>query len=196
MQERWFADNRDLVKWATLLHIAREQSIRTIVQVPYLRSEAQMPSVRVGDADVSIDPTVWRFFRDVRRIEELGVTAGITIRVIAEPFISRARAAYVEHVFRAIADATHPLLVFLDPDTGLEPQQVGAAHTTTQEVRDSWTALAAGDWLALYQHARRTKTWIEDVRTQFADACDGANVTVARSADVGTDVAFFAARKQ
>lgn len=195
MRERWFADNRDVVKWATLLHIARENGLAAILQVPYVRSETKLPSVRIGEQDVVVDAQVWRFFRDLARIEELGVTAGISIRVVTTPFVPGARDVYMQSVRAEITAAKRPVLVFLDPDTGLQPQQVGAAHTTTREVRECWDALSAGDWLVLYQHARRTTTWVEDVRTQFAEACGNAPVMLAKSTEIGTDVAFFAARK-
>jgi hypothetical protein len=195
MRERWFADNRDLVKWATLLHIARENGLAAILQVPYLRSETKLPSVRIDDRDVVIDAKVWRFFRDLARIEELGVTAGISIRVVTTPFVAGAREVYLQSVRSEIAAARHPLLLFLDPDTGLQPAQVGPAHTTTCEIQECWDALTGGDWLVLYQHARRTTTWIEDVRKQFAAACGEAPVMIAKSAEIGTDVAFLAARR-
>lgn len=43
MRDIWYSDNRDLVKWGVLAHIARTQFLKTIVQVPYWRQEMRQP---------------------------------------------------------------------------------------------------------------------------------------------------------
>ena len=44
MQDTWYGDHRDVVKWGTLVHLARSEEIRTIVQVAFLRC-AQHPTL-------------------------------------------------------------------------------------------------------------------------------------------------------
>src|SRR5271169_3122065 len=39
MRDRWYGDNRDLVKWATLLHLAHTNRVGTILQVAMYRAD-------------------------------------------------------------------------------------------------------------------------------------------------------------
>ena len=41
MRDLYYADNRDLVKWAVLVHIAHTHKLRSIIQVPYWRAGKQ-----------------------------------------------------------------------------------------------------------------------------------------------------------
>jgi hypothetical protein len=196
MRERWFADDRDLVKWSSLLHVARQHRLARILQVAYMRTD-ETPVVTIGADDILVDPAVWSFFRDLRRVRELGATVGIAIEVICDTFDPRHRIAYASAVVGAIDSVNSaPLLLFLDPDTGLQPLRAGAVHVHRDEVQRYWSALRAGDVLALYQHARHDTTWAADVTSELSSLCGDAVVEVARSADVGKDVALLFARKE
>lgn len=195
MKERWFADDRDLVKWSALLHFARAHALARIIQVAYVRAD-ERPQVTIGEQTVAVDDVVWNFFRDLQRIRQLGATAGIPIDVIDDTFDPRNRAAYQQRVTDGLAaNRDGAILLFLDPDTGLQPARASAEHVAREEVQACWRRLAAGDWLALYQHARHDKSWVEDVRCELSALCDGVPIDLVRSTEIGKDVALLFARK-
>ena len=37
MQDEWYGDKRDVIKWGTLVHLAHRHAIRAIIQVAFLR---------------------------------------------------------------------------------------------------------------------------------------------------------------
>jgi hypothetical protein len=43
MQDQWYGDKRDLVKWGTLLELARKYQVTQILQVLYHRSNTWNP---------------------------------------------------------------------------------------------------------------------------------------------------------
>jgi hypothetical protein len=195
VKERWFADDRDLVKWSALLHFARAHSLTRIIQVAYARAD-ERPQVTIGEQVVAVDDVVWNFFRDLQRIRQLGATVGIPIDVIDETFDPKKRDAYQQRVIDILAEGRDgPTLLFLDPDTGLQPMRASAEHVAREEVQACWQQLAADDWLALYQHARHDKIWLEDVQRELSGLCDGVPVDLVRSAEIGKDVALLFARK-
>lgn len=196
VKERWFADDRDLVKWSALLHFARAHSLARIIQVAYVRAE-ERPQVNMGDQTVAVDDAVWAFFRDLQRIRQLGATTGIPIDVIDHAFNPKSRTAYQQLVIDVLdANRNGSILLFLDPDTGLQPTQASAEHVARDELQAYWRRLYVDDWLAIYQHARHDKSWADDVRRELSALCDGVPVDVVRSTEIGKDVALLFARKE
>ncbi|MDD5451964.1 MAG: hypothetical protein PHT49_08740 [Desulfovibrionales bacterium] len=196
MRDLWYADNRDLIKWAVLIHIARSNFLQTVIQVPYWRPEKARQHFTFQGSRIPISEDVWHFFRNIQDIARLGQQCGVEVKVIMEPFKHTDRASYSEHIARCLEGCTRPLLLFFDPDTGLEPKSTSAKHTTKKEVRYSWSNLRAGDFLVLYQHARRENNWIKHIASQLGEACDGATIEVARSEDIGKDVALLCVQKR
>ncbi len=201
MQDRWYSDNRDIVKWASLLHLARAHDIDYIVQVVFLQPGPDRRDFRLrsGNGCFAIAPEIWEHFpRDVARIRDLAVLTGITIRVLNEPFHDGNRAEYVERLTKQIREAgSERQIVFLDPDNGIAPRQANGRHVTAVEVQQFWNGLSPGDWLVLYQHRQRHAQWLERTRVQFARAC-GLPVSQSQTfacREMANDVAFFALRK-
>lgn len=195
VKERWFADDRDLVKWSALLHFARAHALTRIIQVAYARTD-ERPQVAIGEHTVAVDDVVWTFFRDLQRIQHLGATTGIPIDVINDIFDPKKRIAYQQRVIDVLAaNRDGAVLLFLDPDTGLQPTRASPQHVTREEVQAFWRQLAAGDWLALYQHARHDRSWADDVQHEFSALCGGVPIDLARSTEIGKDVALLFARK-
>jgi hypothetical protein len=59
------------------------------------------------------------------------------------------------------------LLVFIDPDTGLEPNSGGKdEHIRVKDLWAVWEALLPRSLLVLYQHASRTKGWEDRLATR------------------------------
>lgn len=195
MRDIWYSDNRDLAKWGVLVHLARQHSLRSIIHVPYWRPEPERPHFRFRDRAVPVAEDVWAFFRDIRHTERLGRDCGIPVKVLTARFDATNREEYSAMVRQQLGHNARPLLLFLDPDTGLEPGRAIVTHVTRSEVHDAWSGLHRGDWLVLYQHARRTPDWVASVSSQFSELCDGSAVEVARSERGGTDVVFLCVTK-
>ena len=159
--------------------------------MPYWRPEKDRPCFDFRKHDVTVTDEVWKFFRDIRHIEQLGEKLDIGIKVVAEQFDHANRASYLGSVIAHIRNSRRPLLVFLDPDTGLEPKHCDVKHTTAKEIQGTWGELRQGDWLVLYQHARHKPQWTRTVSRQLRILCGGAGVEIARSDRVGKDVAFM-----
>ena len=194
MRDQWYGDARDLVKWGVLLHLAQVHSVKRVLQVAYLR-----PSKR-GQLDIDgrkhdIQDPVINHFRDVHNI--LKLPCELRIEVIDSPFEDRIQ--YKQAVVDIIA-RQHPCIVFLDPDTGLEPAgRPGLEHVLDSELEYIWNKMAVGDVLVFYQHQtnRNGQPWIEPKRKQFEKALrlPSGSAKVATGSEIASDVAFYYCRK-
>lgn len=190
MRERWFGDDRDVVKWTTLLHLAREHDLATIVYAAYWRAEPAPRVVMLRDKPIFVPDEVWTFFRDFRRIRQL-TEAKPRIAIVERDFDPRRRREYIAATIEEMNRAERPLLLFLDPDTGVAPKNVAGEHVTAEEIAELWSALKPGEWLVVYQHARREADWVKSVSDELSATCGGAGMDVAQSAQFGKDVAFL-----
>jgi hypothetical protein len=195
MRDWYFSDDRDLVKWGTLVHITEKYGLNTIIQVPYFRPEIKHPHFVFMDNSLPLPTKVWRFFRNIHDIKRLESTIKASIVVIGTEFNPKQRIAYISEVKIKISSAKRPIVLFLDPDTGLQPNKCGPTHTATSDIQELWPLLTRGEWLVLYQHARRKTDWRESVAAKVSSLCENAAVHIVRSADVGKDVAFICVQK-
>lgn len=128
---------------------------------------------------------------------------GIPIDTLAEPFNDRYD--YLRQILEAIrAREEHPGIVFLDPDTGLEPKisKYDHSHVSREELSEVWAALRPGDLLVFYQHEdnKRNEEWMNRKKLQFAAALAGngvtdASVKIAYAPEIARDVAFYFVQK-
>lgn len=178
------------------MRIARENRVRWILQIAFLTEEAAVPSIANSKAPKALDGHVLSHFRDIRLVRNLGRRAGLPVRVFDEPFRHSERTGYLTRARDAIRKqrTEETGIVLLDPDTGLSerPRQ---EHVSPEEVRGVWCELHPGDWLLLYQHADRTRSWKPRHRDEFASAVQGVPVDTLWSPDGAKDVALFAAEK-
>jgi hypothetical protein len=195
VRERWFGDDRDVVKWTTLLHIARSHDLAAIVYAPYWRPEPAPRVVMMGANPIFVPDEVWRFFRDFRRIRQLSESKP-KISIVDADFNPRRRGEYIAATIGEIDRAERPLLLFVDPDTGIAPKSAAGEHVTGEEIAQLWSALKPGEWLVLYQHARREAEWTKKVSAELSGICGGAAVEVAQSSQFGKDVAFLCVCRQ
>lgn len=195
MKNIWYSDDRDLIKWSALIHIARTHRIKKILQVPYLQLDNDYPNFYFEEERLEIIKEVWQFFRNIHHIISLGKDVGVSINIVLGQFIPQHRDAYISEVKTHIEQAKRPLILFLDPDTGLQPQRCGPEHVSFNEIKKFWSFLKPSEWLVLYQHARRSPQWAEDAAKQLSSLCNGSSIKIARSIDVGKDVAFLCAEK-
>jgi hypothetical protein len=190
MRDQFFGNDRDIVKWTTLLHLAREHELATVLYAPFWRPEPAPRVVMLKDKPIFVPDEVWRFFRDYRRIRQLSKKSP-KIAIVDADFNPRKRRQYIDYTLAEIAEADRPLLLFLDPDVGLAPAKATAEHVTPEEIAELWSALEPGEWLVVYQHARRESEWVKRVSDELSGTCGGANVVAAQSAQFGKDVAFL-----
>lgn len=96
MNERWYGDDRDLVKWATLVHLATKYRLRTVIQVGLVRPNGTRPRIISGATTFEVQEAVWKHFRNLLDITRLAASTGIKIVVIGEAFNHRGRERYFE----------------------------------------------------------------------------------------------------
>jgi len=207
MQDQWYADNRDLVKWGVLVHLAGEHQITNILQVACYRKSgtgtASLACTQGGEPPrgVPLPHEVYEHFRDVRDVRDitrLQDRTGLTIEVFNEEFC-RPREGYFNSVEKEVTrERRAPLLVFLDPDTGIASKRAKLKHVTDSELKRIYDVMREGDLLVLYQHARRRKQWKEETGSQFAHALAVPKQRVAMFAcpELAADVVFFAVQKK
>jgi hypothetical protein len=194
MQGLWYGDRRDRVKWGALIHLAKTKGIRYIVQVAYFRHGAE-PILQTEEGEVPLPIEVWNHFSDLRHIERLGDVTGKTITVLDQPFDPDIRHKYIGLIVSKLKEIESPKIVFLDPDTGIEPENSRPEHVIKQDIREIWAALSEGDFLVVYQHADRTKTWRDDRGQKMSVACDNVPVKIILGTGIASDVAMLWCRK-
>lgn len=207
MREQWYGDNRDLVKWAKLVELARSNKVQTIVQIAMFRpNKPEWNQVTGG-----FPPEVIKHFRTLGNIRPLGKSTGLKILVWDIPFCSGdwadgarplERDAYFADVVKKLQKLrSKRVIAFLDPDTGLEPKErPGPEHVTQGDLKTLYAGLKPYDWLVLYQHAPRLKegdTWIAKNHQKFAGFLDvPPNCVETLSAlQVANDVVLFAVKR-
>ena len=195
MRTQWYGDNRDVVKWGALVHLARRERRSTILQVALFRPDGDQTKLSTARGVVPLPAEVCRHFRDLDDIQRLAASSGLLIEVLKTPFTKRSN--YFASVVSRIRElAGEPLVVFLDPDIGVAPQVPGLEHVTSDELSMTFDAMKPRDALVCYQHARRRKDWRGVTRRGFAKALDVQtyDVEVFESA-LAKDVVLFAAVK-
>jgi hypothetical protein len=195
MRDQWYGDNRDVVKWSALVHLARREAISAILHVAMYRPDQGQPMLATAGGKVDPPDEVLRHFRDLDDIQRLGAATGLTIEVLKEPFTHRA--AYFGRLCRHLREPRGgTTLVLLDPDIGLAAEIPGPQHVTSAEVAAVFDALQSGDVLVCYQHARRHKDWRGQARRAFANApgLPSFEVEVLQS-ELAKDVLMLAVKK-
>jgi hypothetical protein len=203
MQDQWFGDKRDLVKWGVLVELASRHGLKHILQVPYNQDHSWDDLVIDGEA-VKVPPQVLKHFRSATSVSDIQCSA--RIEMFSLPFRDGNghldRENYLQQLLESIRSREeHPGVVFLDPDTGLEPLSGRATekHVLATELVGIWRALTAGDFLVLYQHQtnRDGTEWIEPKKRQFEQAlqCSEVKAKIAQAPGIASDVAFFFVEK-
>lgn len=194
MRDTWYSDRRDLAKWATVVYLTKRADAKSVLQITYYRT-SERPRMFCGNDERPIPEEVWKHFRDVGAVADLATDAGFAVRVLETPFDPNRRDGYAEIYIAAIREMTGPRIVLVDPDTGLEPS--GGAkpeHATEAEIRKIWNCLDPDDVLVMYQHARRTEHWREEVKKRLK-CIIGDRVEEFFSPQIAGDVTFFAGKK-
>ena len=123
-------------------------------------------------------------------------SVSLEIKIFDWQFEARIREEYISQVVEFVrANDREPLIIFLDPDTGISNNRASSAHVTPKDVTSIWSNMQPKDWMVLYQHASREIGWIEKRRTAFQDACKGGRVLQFCSPNSARDVVLFAASR-
>ena len=174
MQDQYYSDKRDLVKWAALVHVAKYYRAKKIIQVPLTPLNtppwAECRLLKNKSVQVPFPPEVWEHFRRLKAIKCLGETIGVELEVFESSCTEDTRDQYIRGLCDSLEQfKSTSLLLFLDPDTGIEPQKADLTHVKKSEIKTIFDALTEGD---CHQHARRSKSWIEDTQKDLASAID------------------------
>jgi hypothetical protein len=192
MRDKWYSDNRDLVKWGVLVRLAEAFQSQRILQVAYFRPSV-FPGLLIDGEQHALPAEVVAHFRNVRSVASM--ESDVRITVFDAPFEDRG--AYLRALLAMLPALAHERnIVFLDPDTGLQPGgNATLEHVLDAEAKEIWDGMTSGDILALYQHQtnRNGQPWMEVKRQQFAAALnvDLARVKVAIGPEIAQDVAFY-----
>ena len=107
------------------------------------------------------------------------------------------RKAYFDKVAKRIKEYSGPVIVLLDPDTGIAPKTYRYEHVTPQEIHTVLQAMKPGDVLVFYQHARLGDgDWLNSTRGEFSQAV-GPHVPVdtITCKEIANNVAFFVVKR-
>jgi len=201
MRNWLYADKRDIVKWGTILVLARKKSIPTVLQVAFYRPDKTNYQLTIDGTKEPLPIEVIRHFCDIEHIQRLAENAKVRIDIHKDIFQWRPdfrtrvdfRKAYFDEVVMKIKAYTDAVIVFLDPDTGIAPNSCNYEHVTPQEIQITMRAMKPGDILVFYQHARlRVRDWMNSTKGEFGKAV-GPNTPVdtITCKEIANDVAFF-----
>lgn len=196
MRDKWFSDKRDLIKWSVLLILARRIRADRVIQIAFI-NPSEYGSIEIDGEQHQIPLEVLSHFRDIRNVTGLCQHPRISVFDI----VLHERDSYLRAALSYVASfSDERCVVFLDPDTGLEPNGGGdSKHVLNHEARAFWDALPQGSMFVFYQHEtnKAGKPWIEEKRAQLADAIGVPpyEVGVASGQNISRDVVFFHAFK-
>jgi hypothetical protein len=194
MQPIWNGDRRDRVKWGAIYHLATQHNIRNIIWVLFHRDQTDQ-TLQTDNGAIPIPEPVWSHFSDLHRIRKLWDATERTLDIFDQPFDHPTRREYITSLIARLNQLPSRRLVFLDPDTGIEPGTATVQHVTEQDIGEIWNQLTVDDMLLVYQHADHTGTWLEQHRQQLSRACNGENVGAIRGQNIAGDVAILFATK-
>jgi len=191
MRNQWYGDNRDLVKWSVLLHIADLYDAKRILQVAYL-NPTEFPTIRINNEPHPIPAPIIRRFRNIRDAEN--IKGSMEIKVFDEPF--EERESYHRKVLEWLDSYSEGRgVVILDPDTGLQPGVPNMKHVLDYEVGEIWNSLKPGDVFVFYQHQtnRAGKPWVPEKKEQLAKALGVSKekVLIAEGFKIARDVVLL-----
>lgn len=199
MRPEWFADKRDLVKWAVLYHLACKHECKMVMQIAFYR-DSQFGKIMIDDEKTDFPLEVETYFRRLKDLENiLNLTANFKIGVFMKPFNDRKE--YFKSVIKEILKyGGEKLAVFLDPDTGFTLKKPDPEHVSAEEVKKILTSLKSGDMFVFYQHQFHDKDWIRKISKKLEDAISRP-VKIGKADDknkdsaLAKDVVFFYSQK-
>lgn len=194
MRPIWYGDRRDRVKWGGLIHLSQQNNILDIVQVAYYR-ESPHPILTCDEGDFPVSEVVCKHFSNLGNIISLGRATNVRIAIIDKPFNPNSRSQYIAAVVEKVREVENPKIVFFDPDTGIAPRTAKPEHTTEDDLSQVWAILRKDYIIAVYQHAARSRTWLDGPINKMGRACGNEEVRKITSSCVAGDVALLWCKK-
>jgi len=195
MRDKFYADNRDLVNWAILHQLAEIFQAQRILQLAFYR-QSEFANIIIDGQEYNVSQEVLAHFRDLRTISN--INSEICVNVFYDLF--EHRGSYMEAVKDFLSRFMQErCVVFLDPDTGLEPQHPSLDHVLESEAKAIWETMKSGDIYVFYQHQtnRAGRPWIEPKRRQLEETLrlPEQSIKIAQGPQIAHDVAFFYKQK-
>jgi len=188
MRDEFFGDDRDLFKWSHVLDLAEPDS--QIIYVPMCRPDDRLQ--RRGGTLVRED--VRRFFREDRMKSIIKIMPDRIVVPSWNTYEDSARKSYFGKVHALLAQVNSETrrVVFVDPDTGMEPEGTPSSkHIRVSSLAEIWGWLRKDDVLVIYQHAPqdRRKDWVTAKAQQVSEALGVPPSDVQRRQEL--DVCFY-----
>jgi hypothetical protein len=199
MKPEWYADKKDLVKWSVLTTLAKKNAIKRIVYAAYL-GKTNWPQIQIDEKKSDLPCEILKHFRDITDIKRIE-NKDLNITIVDALFKHKDRDEYTANLKRAIEGINENIILFIDPDTGLEPPKSKATekHIKKEELSDIWTALKKDSFVVLYQHAPQYKRnkWITIKKQEFTGCLkiNETDASIGSSFDIANDVVFFIVKK-
>lgn len=149
MRKQWFGDLRDYVKWSVVWRESEPDF--TVLYVAMARPD---------ELKGNVHEKVSHFFDSKKDYSQIRDLFGARITVIDQLYESKKHREYFENVVGLIEvlQTSVPVLVFLDPDTGIEPRSGPTdKHVRLSALEEIAKHLHPGSRLLIYQHATMDK---------------------------------------
>jgi hypothetical protein len=204
MQNRWYGDECDLVKWGTIIHLAGSDPEVKILHVVMMRPDDKR-DLSLRETDVvtphALPEKVLTHFCRFRCVQDIvHLDKRIVIYDKLFPGTDRdgrkqTRADYFGAVRRWIRRFQKKRrIVLIDPDTGIKAGGCKWRHVKPEELECLYDKLSSGDTLILYQHGCRQGRWVDATRALFPKGtCERVRVFQCRG--LTSTVALFAVNK-
>jgi hypothetical protein len=145
-----------------------------------------------------LDGEIVRFFDKHKNFQAISELFHADFSLFSEPYEIKNSDHYfkgLESLIRA-SQQHSKVLVFLDPDTGIEPQKskAGSEHLRKSDIAQVCKLLHAGEKLVVYQHASRTENWQKIWTERLAPLADEMGTTLSEpyyEEKTAKDVCFF-----
>ena len=162
MRKQWFGDSRDYAKWSFIINEASKDAVVCCVAM-----------ARPDILSASIHPRVLSFFDRYKNLDLVRELFQDRYRSVSTQYYKSLHESYFDEVMLMIRQAQlgNPVLVFVDPDTGIEPVSSGSnKHVRLADLRRVSEVLRPGDKLVVYQHApiMRKPNWIDSAMLRLS----------------------------
>jgi hypothetical protein len=196
MKDIWYSDKRDLIKWAVLFQLANKFQIDRILQIAYYRP-CEYEKIDLDGDKINIPPEVIAHFRNITNIENINhkVKVAVLNKTLED------RSSYFKAIVEFMSKySKQKCIIFLDPDTGLEPEgKSSKEHVLESEASGIWKEMKIGDIFVLYQHQtnRAGKPWINNKKEQLEKAIrvSKGSIKVAHGSKIANDVVIYYIQK-
>ena len=215
MRDRWYGDNRDLIKWGGIKILCSENKINKVLWVAYLRDD-QWTKIGFDDHPTPfiVPDKVLHHFKSIRQnMDRLRENIDLDIILVDDEinnvhYSCQNRDEYTKSFCKYIENnAEGNKVVFWDPDTGLESNKLKVTQVSEDEIKDIWKSLREDDYLVFYQHRPRFSdaNWREKTKQKLASTiCESkekikmwfADESINNdSANLARDVVFYFIKK-